>query len=147
MTRTLLTAIFLTLFSHTAWGGNQLICEMEEISVCALKKCPIKPEKGGAPSTVKIIVNLGTGQLTRSDDYRGSTIYSDCKIIMTDIKAQPLNANIVGTTHYKCELGTGMITVTEHYDKTEITFQDSFSDLTTKTSVGVCQKNVGWNLN
>ena len=62
---------------------------------------------------------------------------------MTDIKVQTLNANIVGTTHYKCELGTGMTTVTEHYDKTEITFQDSFSDLTTKTSVGNCQKNVG----
>ena len=41
MTRTLLTAIFLTLFSHTAWAGNQLICKMSEIAVCALQKCPV----------------------------------------------------------------------------------------------------------
>jgi hypothetical protein len=145
MTRTLLTAIFLTLLSQTALAGNQLICKMNEIVVCALQKCPV--EKANPPSKVEIVVNLDTGQLTRTDDYSGAVIYSDCKFVMTDIKVQKLNANIVGTTHYKCELGYGMITVAEHYKKSEILFQDSFSDLTTKTSVGACQKNVGWSLN
>jgi len=68
MTRIILISIFLTLFSQTAWAGNQLICKMSEIVVCALQKCPV--DKASPPSKVEIVVNLDTGQLTRTDDSR-----------------------------------------------------------------------------
>ena len=145
MTRTLLTAIFLTLFSHTAWAGNQLICKMNEIVVCALQKCPV--EKANPPSKVEIVVNLDTGQLTRTDDYQGAIIYSDCRIVDSDVRLRANQPNIMGTAHYRCKTDSGLINIVENYDQTKIEFEDAFSSLTMKTSAGICQKNYDWDLN
>ena len=145
MTRALLTAIFLTLFSQTAWAGNQLICKMSEIVVCALQKCPV--DKASPPSKVEIVVNLDTGQLTRTDDYQGSIIYSDCRIVDSDVKMRANHPNIFGTAHYRCEIGSGLINISESYDKTSVEFEDAFGNLGMKTSAGICQKNYDWDLN
>ena len=145
MTRTLLTAIFLTIISQTALAGNQLICKMNEIVVCALQKCPV--EKANPPSKVEIVVNLDTGQLTRTDDYRGSIIYSDCRIVDSDVKKRANRPNILGTAHYRCRNDSGLISITESYDQTKIEFEDAFSSLTMKISAGICQKNFDWDLN
>ncbi|MDA7560994.1 hypothetical protein N8860_04525 [Alphaproteobacteria bacterium] len=145
MTHTLLTALFLTLLSQTAWAGNQLICKMNEIVVCALQKCPV--EKANSPSKVEIVVNLDTGQLTRTDDYRGAIIYSDCRIVDSDIRMPVNHPNILGTAHYRCKNDSGLINISENYDKTSVEFEDAFSSLTMKISVGACQKNFDWDLN
>jgi hypothetical protein len=145
MTRALLTAIFLTLLSQTAWAGNQLICKMSEIVVCALQKCPV--DKANPPSKVEIVVNLDTGQLTRTDDYQGSIIYSDCRIVDSDVRLRANQPNIMGTAHYRCKTNSGLINIVENYEQTKIEFEDAFSSLTMKISAGICQKNYDWDLN
>ena len=145
MTRTLLTAIFLTLFSQTAWAGNQLLCNMTEVVICALEQCPV--DNANAPSKIEIIVNLDAGQLTRTDDYRGSIIYSDCRILDSDVRMRVNQPSIFGTAHYRCEIGSGLINISENHDKTSVHFEDAFGNLDVKTSAGLCQKNFDWDLN
>jgi len=118
---------------------------MSEIVVCALQKCPV--DKASPPSKVEIVVNLDTGQLTRTDDYQGSIIYSDCRIVDSDVKLRANRPNIMGTAHYRCKTNSGLINIVENYDQTKIEFEDAFSSLTMKISAGICQKNYDWDLN
>jgi hypothetical protein len=145
MTRTLLTAIFLILLSQPVWAGNQLICKMSGIVVCALKECPV--DKANPPSKVEIVVNLDTEQLTRTDDYRRDIIYSDCGIVDSDVKMRANQPNIFGTAHYRCQIGSGLINISENYDKTSVEFEDAFGNLGMKTSAEICQKNYDWDVN